>query len=252
MKLLAAVLIVGLAYAQPAFEVASVKLSKAEGTGVRGGCHGIDSKYAPNEVASAPPLGRCVIRDGRLSHMVQIAYRLRSMSMIKGGPEWVWGVERFNVDAKAEDPKATEEQLLQMLQALLIERFDLKFHREIKEMQGYALVVGKNGLKLKEAKDTAVNASFSPTFKPAPGQSNTLTARCYSMARLADLLTVFWNPVADKTGLTGDYDFRLTWNDADGPSVFSAVQEQLGLKLEPQKVPLSYLIIDSAQKPSEN
>ena len=72
------------------------------------------------------------------------------------------------------------------------------------------------------------------------------------MARLADLLTMFWNPVMDKTGLTGDYDFRLTWNDTDGPSVFSAVQEQLGLKLEPQKVPLSYLIIDSAQKPSEN
>jgi uncharacterized protein (TIGR03435 family) len=252
MKLLAVVFLVGWAHAQPAFEVASVKLSTAVGTGVRGGCHGIDSKYAPNEAASAPPLGRCVIRDGRLSHMLSIAYKLRSMSMIKGGPEWVWGDDRFNVEAKAEDPKATEDQLLQMLQALLIERFSLKFHREIKEVQGYALVVGKNGPKLKDAKDTSVNASFSPTFKPVPGQSNTLTARCYSMTRLADILTVFWNPVMDKTGLTGDYDFRLTWNDTDGPSVFSAVQEQLGLKLEPQKVPLSYLIIDSAQKPSEN
>jgi uncharacterized protein (TIGR03435 family) len=252
MKLLTIVLLLGSLNAQPAFEVASVKRAGEGPNGVRGGCHGVDSKYAPNEAASAPPLGRCVIRDGRLSHMLRIAYNFRSMAQIKGGPEWVWGDDRFNVEAKAEDPKATEEQLLQMLQALLIERFSLKFHRETKEVQGYALVVAKNGPKLKDAKDTTVNASFSPTFKPMPGQSNTLTARCYSMIRLADLLTVFWNPVMDKTGLTGDYDFRLTWNDTDGPSVFSAVQEQLGLKLEPQKVPLSYLIIDSAQKPSEN
>ena len=151
MKLLAVFLLAGLAEAQATFEVASVKLSTAVGTGVRGGCHGVDSRYAPNEAASAPPLGRCVIRDGRLSHMVQIAYKLRSMNMISGGPDWVWGDNRYNVEAKAEDPKATEEQLLQMLQALLIERFNLKFHRETKEVQGYALVVAKNGPKLKDA-----------------------------------------------------------------------------------------------------
>jgi uncharacterized protein (TIGR03435 family) len=72
------------------------------------------------------------------------------------------------------------------------------------------------------------------------------------MARFADLLTQFWSPVMDNTGLTGNYDFKMTWNDADGPSIFSAVQDELGLKLEPQKVPVVYLIVDSAQRPGGN
>lgn len=221
--------------------------------GVRGGCHGVDSRYAPNEVASAPPLGRCLIRDGRLGHMLRIAFNLRSMQLIEGGPEWVIdGDDRFNVEAKAEDPKATEEQLLQMLQALLIERFDVKLHREIRQVQGFAMIVGKNGSKLKKAQGEDVDASFSPTFKPAPGQSNTLTARAYSMPMLADLLTMFGQPVNDKTALAGAYDFKLTWNDNDGPTLATALTEQLGLKFEAQKVPVSYLIVDSAKKPTEN
>jgi uncharacterized protein (TIGR03435 family) len=254
MKLLIPLTLAALTHAQPAFEVASVKPAKDGPNGVRGGCHGIDSRYAPNEAASAPPLGRCVITDGRLSHMLRIAYNLRSMAMIKGGPDFLMsGDDRFNLEAKAEDPtKATEQQLLEMLQALLIERFNIKLHRETKEVQGFALIVGKNGPKFKDAKGTDVNASFSPFFKPAPGQSNTLTARAYSMPMLADLLTMFGNPVMDKTGLTGSYDFKFTWNDAEGPALATALQEQLGLKFEAQKVPISLVVIDSAQKPTEN
>src|SRR5579863_7721812 len=100
------------------FEVASVKPNQPGNNGVRGGCHGIDSKYTATEGASAPPLGRCVITDGRLSHMIGIAYGV-SMGMIKDSPDWVMGgTERFNIEAKAEDPaKATEAQLHEMLRA---------------------------------------------------------------------------------------------------------------------------------------
>src|SRR5258705_2623054 len=99
------------------FEVASVKVSTSGVNGVRGGCHGIDSKPNPNASAT-PPLGRCVISDGRLSHLLAMAFDVGSIDMIKGAADWVIaGTERFNVEAKAEDPtKTTEQQLRQMLQ----------------------------------------------------------------------------------------------------------------------------------------
>ncbi len=244
-------------YAAPAeFEVASVKVSKS-GNGVRGGCHGIDSKYTPNEIASAPPLGRCVITAGRLSHLIGIAFDLRSMALIKGAPVWViQGADRFNIEAKAEDPAATTEaQLLEMLRALLIERFDLKFHRESVEKPGFALVVAKRGPKLQESKGEEAVTTFGGAnkFKPMPGGPISLTARKYSMAMLANLLTnLSPDPVIDKTGLTGVYDFTLDWDESVGPSLFSALTDQLGLHLESQKVPVSLFVIESVQKPAEN
>jgi uncharacterized protein (TIGR03435 family) len=254
MKLLTIFVLAGIAYAQPAFEVASLKPAKDGPNGVRGGCHGIDSKYAPNQLASAPPLGRCVITDGRLSHMIAIAFGLGSMAMLRGGPDWVaGGVDRFNLEAKVEDPtKATEEQLLQMLQALLIERFHVKFHREDRDLPGFALEVAKNGPKLKPTQTDEV-AFSQPGGKRGRDEPTCLVATRYSTAALAKLLTQLGRgPAVDKTGLTGEYDFKLCWNETDGPSLFSALQEQLGLKFEPQKVPVSFFIIESAQKPTEN
>src|SRR5579863_4805407 len=104
MKLLSIFVLAGIAHAQPAFEVASLKPANPENNGVRGGCHGIDSVYAgANERASAPPLGRCVITGGRLSHMIGIAFRIPSMMYISGGPEELMsGPLRYSVDAKAE------------------------------------------------------------------------------------------------------------------------------------------------------
>ena len=177
------------------------------------------------------------------------------MSYIKGGPEWVaMGDSRYTVDAKAEDPtKATEEQLLQMLQALLIERFNLKFHRETKEMPGYTLVVAKNGPKLQASKGEDSDFSWGAAGKPGREGPACLTAKKWTTAKLADILTQMGKgPAVDRTGLTGEYDFKLCWNETDGPSLFSALQEQLGLKFEPQKVPVSFFIVDSAQKPTEN
>lgn len=239
--------------AQPAleFEVATVKLNKAP-TGVNGGCHGIDSKYTPGQVSGAAPLGRCVVNSGRLSHLIALAWNI-GVGLIRNSPDWAMtGVERYNIEAKAEDPaKTTEAQLYQMLQALLIERFQLKFHRENEDHPGYALVVGKNGPKnLKPSKSQDVATSYNEQMKPMPGQPINLTVKKFTMARLAQELSFTGKPVVDKTGLDGEYDFTLSWDENQGPVLTTAVQEQLGLKLEPMKVPISVFVIESAQKPS--
>jgi len=239
------------------FEVASVKPSGSGNNGFSGGCHGIDSVYGPSREAAAPPLGRCVIHDARLSHLISIAYGLASLELLKSekGPDWVaLGAERFNIEAKAEDPaKVTEAQLLQMLQALLVERFKLKFHREDKDMQGFALVVAKNGPKLEKAKDDEVEPRLSGTTKVREGEPITLNGRKCSIQMLANLLSQRGEgPVVDQTGLTGAYNFKLWWDDSATPSLFTALTEQLGLRLEGQKVPVSFFIIESAQRPTAN
>ena len=226
--------------AQPAFEVASVKPSTSGFNGVRGGCHGIDSKYSPIQQASAPPLGRCVITDGRLSHLIFIAYGLRDIGLIKDAPDWVIeSTERFTIEAKAEDPsKATQAQLLEMLQSLLADRFKLKFHRENQEIPGFGLVVAKNGPKLQEAKSDAVATNFVDALKPSQNGAMTFTARKYSMEMITDVISRFSpGPVVDETA---------------GPSLFTAVQEQLGLRLHPRKGPVSFFLFESAQRPSGN
>ena len=239
------------------FEVASVKPSKSGSGGVRGGCHGIDSIYrGPGELIDAAPLGRCVFTDARLSHLIGRAYDLRSMQLIKGGPDWVTtGDTRFNIEAEADDPtKATEAQLLQMLQALLEDRFKLKFHRETVDKPGFAMVVARNGPKLQAAKGDEITTSFGAgRVKPVPGQPTALTARKYTMPMLANMLSQIGpGPVSDQTGLNGAYDFQLTWDETAGPSLFTALREQLGLRLESRKVPVSLFVIDSAEKPIGN
>jgi uncharacterized protein (TIGR03435 family) len=236
-----------------AFEVASVKVNK-NGNGVIGGCHGVDSKYSAAQLASAPPLGRCVVIAGRLSHMIGIAWEL-PMSVIRGGPDWLMrGFDRFDVQAEAEDPtKTNETQLRAMLQALLIERFQLKFHRETVERPGFALVVGEKGARMKLATGTEMSINFGDQVKPSPLEPVTLTARKYTMARLASILAfAAQQPVVDRTGLSGEYDFTLHWDQDQGPTLETAVREQLGLKLAPQKVPVELFVVDSAQKPSAN
>jgi uncharacterized protein (TIGR03435 family) len=238
------------------FEVASIKASPVGPAGFRGGCHGIDSVYAPVQAASAPPLGRCIVTDARLSHLVYLAWEMHSMNYIKSGPEWIaGGDERFNVDAKAEDPrKTTERQLLEMLQALLVERFQLKYHREPAEQSGFALTVAKNGPKFQEAKRAGAEFDFGPNGKPGRGQPRTIRGRALTMPKLVDLLTTLGEhgPGVDKTGLAGVYDFTLNWDEDAGPTLDVALREQLGLRMEAQKVPVSYFVIDSARRPSAN
>lgn len=243
-----------------AFEVASVKVATSGGNGVSGGCHGIDSVYGPRQQAEAPPLGRCVITDARLSHLIGIAYGV-TMQNLKTEPDWIQrGDLRFDVQAKAEDPaKTTENQLLTMLQNLLVERFQLKFHYVTSEVPGFALVAAKSGAKLQPSTSDEMRLSFrgpkgEAVLKPGPGQPISMTARKCPIDQLVSILTFIGvhGPGVDKTGLTGEYDFTLSWDEDAGPALSTALRDQLGLRMEAGKVPVSTFVVDSAERPSAN
>jgi uncharacterized protein (TIGR03435 family) len=243
-----------------AFEAASVKVAAAGANGVKGGCRGRDSVYSLSQQVEAPPLGRCVITDARLSHLIGIAYGV-SMLNLKTGPDWIQrGDLRFNIEAKAENPaEATEKQLLTMLQNLLVERFQLKFHYESRETPGFALAVAKDGPKLAMSTSDEPRLSFTGTrgellSKPFPCQATSMTARKCSIAMLINVLSGVGGhgPGIDKTGLGGEYDFHLSWDEDAGPALTTALREQLGLRLETEKIPVATFIVDSAQKPDAN
>jgi len=239
-----------LAASRLTFEAASVRPHTSGYNGVSGGCRGIDSKSGGEN--RDIPLGRCVITAGRLSHLIGIAWQLNSMAMLHNSPDWViGGDERFDIQAKAENQRATEAQLLEMLQHLLEDRFQLKWHREEQEEHGFALVIAKGGPKLEESKEGEVT-SLGPFNKGNP--TVTISPHKVSMAMLASFLSTFGpgGTVADETGLKGDYNFTLTYNEAEGPSANTALQRQLGLRLEPRKVMNSYFVIDSAERPGAN
>jgi uncharacterized protein (TIGR03435 family) len=212
----------------------------------------VDSIYTPGEVTTAPPLGRCVITDGRVSHLIGIAYKVPMWS-IKDAPDWVIaGDERYTIQAKAEAPASTEQQLLQMLQSLLADRFQLRFHREAKDMPGLALTVGKKGAKLKQTASSDTGVSFGAQAKLGPGQPITVALRRYSMQKLVEFLSnMYLAPMVDETRLTGLYDIDLSWDESAGPTLATAVEEQLGLHLTPQKIPVSFFMFESAQRPTE-
>jgi uncharacterized protein (TIGR03435 family) len=167
-------------------------------------------------------------------------------------PDWL-DTERFDISAKppADTP---EKQFQPMLQTLLADRFKLTVHRESKVVSAYALVAGKNGPKLH-----AVEAGGGSHRNSERGK---LSAQRVSMPQLADFLARHLDrPVVDKTELAGVFDFELRWGQDDskstdttsGPSIFTAVQEQLGLKLQSQKLPVEILVVDRAERvPTEN
>jgi bla regulator protein BlaR1 len=252
------------------FEAASVKPT-SPGSGITwGSCHGTDSSGGGGWIASrilpgmsrpAPPaLGRCTITRASLKQIVQETYDLGPTVEITGGPGW-FDSDRFDIDAKAEDPsKTTGAELHQMLQQLLADRFKLKLHRETKEISGSLLIVAGNGSKLKEAAD-----SDRPPIGGRPGDMN---FRGATMPVLAEFLSqIMGRPVQDKTGLTGRYTFNLKWAlgetdlvppefaqppDPSGPSLVTALQEQLGLRLQSGRIPVFIVVIDSAEKPLPN
>jgi bla regulator protein blaR1 len=181
-------------------------------------------------------------------------------------------------------PEQRRQQLMLMLQALLADRFNLKLTRETKELPVYVLAVAKNGPKLQES--TYKPPEKSPDTPRAPGIGGgaqqgvflsgrgQLTEQYGDMDMLANVLSRFaGRPVLNKTGLTGKYDFTLKWTpdegtmppgapkgspddapppEPSGPSLFTAVQEQLGLKLEAQRAPMDVLVIQHVERPSEN
>lgn len=242
------------------FEVASVKVATSGFNGVRGGCRGVDSVFsaAEQERGGIPPLGRCRITDARLSHLIGIAYGV-SMQVLDTGPDWIQrGDLRFDVEAKAENPtSATRRQLLTMLQNLLVERFQIKFHQVTKEEPGFALLIAKNGPKLhtstsEEQKLTFIGPNGEELPKPVSRAIKVNAKKC-SLSELKDLIAFVGDigPGVDRTGLAGAYDFTLSWNEEEGPSLASALRE-LGLEVRREKVSVDRFVLDSAQKPTLN
>lgn len=236
---------------QPAFEVASVKPVE----GLRG------QMYA---FSSSGPRVRYIAYAA--IHLVMEAYNLKDYQVTfasnaappSGGE---YGMAYYDVEAKAEGVRArTRDEFRPMLQTLLADRFGLRVHREMKEIHGYALLVGKGGPKLKESPPDATESAHIGVN----GRNQSITASRVSMDELASMIPgVFFvdRPVLDRTGLAGAYDFkieatpesRMMGSDPDLTiiSIFAAVQ-QLGLELESQQVKIEVLVVDHVEKPSPN
>jgi uncharacterized protein (TIGR03435 family) len=187
---------------------------------------------------------------------------------ISGGPAWLRS-ERFQIQALMPEgsPDYTTGQFLNgeapkletMIKSMLADRFHLAVHREVKEVPGYILVVGKDGPKIHASSDA--DAAAPATQRGAVPSSGSRRVRMRTtMTYVALMLGVITRrPVVDRTGLSGEFNFELEFAppdapaaDSSAPSVFTAVQEQLGLKLESAKVPAEIVVIDRAEKPSEN
>ncbi len=175
---------------------------------------------------------------------------------ISGGPGW-FGEEFYDIDARGTGSgRLTLAELRPLLQEILATRFQFRFHTESRDLPVYRLVIGRNGSKLRKTADEAREPSL---LIAGNGVSlSTIAATNEPVERLAKTLQMqLQQRVVDSTGLTGDFDFSLNWAPNDGveataPSIFTAVQEQLGLKLEAEKAPVKIIIVDGVKKPSVN
>jgi uncharacterized protein (TIGR03435 family) len=218
------------------FDVASVKI-------VTGGGPPGD---IPHNMDTSP--GHFAMRNVPLRFAIEWAYDLKDYEI--SGPDWIKGEMRYDIIASAGRP-ASDDEMRPMLQALLLERFQMTVHRETKEVPVYVLLPGKGEPKVKPVADDA---------KPMlAGGASGVTFTAQPISRFTFMLTRRMDrPVLDQTGLKGRYEFTvdlsgLGFNGREpegpgGPSVFTTVQRDLGLRLEAKKEPLSILMIDSASK----
>jgi len=254
MKILSILLITALAAsaAPAAFEVASVKANHDGSMGGEG--------HTREKIEHSPI--SLTMTDVTLNSCLKWAYGVRDFQ-ISGAPGW-FATERYDINAKAPGP-VSEDELKAMMQTLLAERFRLMLRIEKKELPVYALSVAKNGPNLHPA--TGVTPA---TMLPTGGG---LVFQNVSMADFADRLATrplrVDRPVVDKTGLNGEWDFTLKFaenaaelksslegmekGDPGGPSLFTVIQEQLGLRLEPARSSVDALVVERAEKiPVEN
>jgi uncharacterized protein (TIGR03435 family) len=232
------------------FDVASVRIDKAGSAGGEG--------QVTESITSTP--GSLIMHNVTLRSCVKWAYGVRDFQL-SAGPDWI-AAERYDISAKAAN-KADDAELRKMLRALLADRFQLVVREERKQLPVYALIVSKARAGLKPSSD-----SGPASMRPGDGA---LEFRNTSMAELAERLASrplsVDRPVVDKTGLTGGFDFSLKFADnaehlkgaledvdrGTGPSLFSVIQEQLGLKLDAQKAELPVVVVERAVKnPGEN
>jgi uncharacterized protein (TIGR03435 family) len=225
------------------FDAASIKPFSGGGGGRSGGADVIPPRVISGGLRFSP--GRVVSAPGGVTagKMILEAFHL-AQYQLSGGPGWL-DSDRFDLEAKAEG--ANENQLRQMLQTLLADRFKLVPHRETKEMPVYALVVAKNGPEFHEWKA----GDPLPAFGSGGHPNNFRDVG--TMQRLTDTLSSrpdVGRPVLDKTGLRGVYLFYVEWDEDE--DFLPAMQRQLGLKLEPERGPVDNLFIDHIEKPGAN
>jgi uncharacterized protein (TIGR03435 family) len=235
---------------RPTFEVASIKRnnSGSDGAGFNGNA------------------GTLRITNNPLRNIIRNAWGLQAFQII-GGPDWI-NTERWDILAKADGNPGP--QLMTMVQNLLADRFKLVVHRETRDLPIYALVFARadhafgprmhaSSTDCQQAMTAAIARSGPPGpdspllcgARSLPGHLELNAAGMNTFIR--NIAPIAGRSVVDKTGLTGGYDADLTWNDSEeGPSLFTAIQEQLGLKLDAQRGPVDVLVIDSAARPVED
>jgi uncharacterized protein (TIGR03435 family) len=250
---------------QQAFEVASIK---ANNSGAQSASFG------------AQPGGRIVVVNNSLRNIIRNVWNVQNYQIV-GGPDWV-NVDRWDITAKVPEGVPTQPLIvMQMMRPLLADRFKLVVHNETREMPVYALVLartdGKFGPQMKRSESNcAAIAEANRRGEPAPERSpdapfcgtrsspGAITTSGVLMADFArNLSNAAGRVTVDRTGLTGGFDLQLKFSPdplgpnvgdpaSDLPSLFAAIQEQLGLKLEAQRAPIEMLVIDSAQRATEN
>lgn len=230
-----ALLAMAVAYGEtrPAFEVASVKRVR---------------DYSPIATMNGDiSHGRLTLNNAHIKQMIAVAYEIQSVR-IEGGPGWI-NSEQFRIDARAEDPETTETQVRVMLQSLLEERFQLRNHRETKFLPSYTLRIAAGGARLEQARKQGTDRCD----RTMEGGRYELVCEHVAIMTLANAVAIMLRaPVVDQTGLSGDYDFALSWEDDDPHSGVPDAMDKFGLKLEMKKVPTEVFVIDSVEKPPEN
>jgi len=267
--------------AAPKWDAVSIRPCEDPGGGGKGATKGGSEGPSPGR------LNRC----GTVMNLIRDAYVTFANGQrnpperlpISGGPAWI-DSERYRINARAEGAPGPEMMQGPMLQALLEDRFKLRIHRETREVPVYAVTVAKAGSKLHAFKEGSCVAQTVPPTPPEPGQrlcggpkiggkgttppTAILEYNGVSLDELKALSQFLGRPVINKTGIAGRFDFHLEFvldestpgvrlsfpasDDPPGPSIFTAIQEQLGLKLDSAKGPGEFLIIDHVEKPSEN
>src|SRR5262245_52211245 len=226
-----------LAQAPPAFEVSTVRPTA-------GPIPGVPPMFGQQRTTA----DTLTVRHTPLIEVIRRAFGVVEQQLV-GGPDWV-RQQRFDIVGKAAAP-ATDAELWSMVRPLLEERFKLKYHRETREVSGLALVVGKNGPKVKKSEGGSNNISAA---------GGVITGHDVPMSRLAQVLSSLRRrPVVDATGLEGTYDFTVDPKPYGGqgpldlPSmIITAIQEEMGLRLESKKVELQVMVIDHIEPPDEN
>jgi len=198
--------------------------------------------------------GRLTMNNASLRTLIRTAYDLQNYQFV-GGPSWL-DSDTYDVSAVTADrAEVSQDEYRALVRRMLADRFQLKVHWETRQGDVYTLAVAKKGSKLKVAANSSTEPGLNTNKSPHLGR---MVGTNVPVSYLSTVLGIqLRHPVIDKTGLVGKYDWTLVWDpdpdpDSTEPSLFTAVREQLGLKLDSQKGPVQILAIDTAAHPLEN